>query len=561
MAKMSGAQMVVKSLEAAGVDAMFGIPGGTVIHLYDAIYDSKINHILMRHEQAASHAADGYARVSGRPGVCIATSGPGATNLVTGIATANLDSSPMVAITGQVATGVIGTDAFQEADVIGATLPLVKHSMQVRQPEQVPTAIKKAFYIASTGRPGPVLVDIPADVQRGMGEFKYPDEVEFPGYHPDTVVNLDQLDKAVELLESAQRPVIFAGGGVIRSGAAPKLTDFAEKMDIPVTTTLIGKGAFPESHPMGLALGMAGMHGHPVANRALMGADVILAVGTRFSDRTTGDRGSFATKARIIHIDVDPAEIDKAIGTNVWLIGDAGQVLDALAASMKKKKYGHANWLDELAEIRAEEPMPKLAEDGAIAPWHVLEALREITGGSAIVTTEVGQNQMWAAQHYRVEEPRRFVTSGGLGTMGFGFPAAIGAAYACPKQYVCCIAGDGSLMMNIQELDTCARYNIPVKVILLNNVCLGNVRMWQEVFYNKRYSNTIYSRDPDFVQLAEGMGVKGWEASKPEQIVPTLEAALAHDGPALINFHIPQEDEVLPMVAPGTPLDKMIFGF
>ena len=561
MAKLRGSEMVVKSLEAEGVETMFGIPGGQVIDLYDAIYDTKIKHILMRHEQAAAHAADGYARVSGRPGVCIATSGPGATNLVTGIATANLDSVPMVAITGQVATNVIGTDGFQEADIIGATLPLVKHSMQVRSPEQIPVAIKKAFYIASTGRQGPVLVDVPADIQKKVGEFKYPNKVEFPGYHPEQALNVDQLDEAVSLLEHAQRPVIFAGGGVIRSGAAAKLTDFAEKHEIPVTTTLLGKGAFPESHPLGLALGMAGMHGYPVANTALMNADVILAIGVRFSDRTTGQRNSFASKAKIIHIDMDPAEIDKAIGSDVWLTGDAGQIIDLLRSAVKKRRRGYADWLEHLEEVRKNEPMPKPRREGAIAAWQVLETLREITGGDAIVTTEVGQNQMWTAQHYKVEEPRRFVTSGGLGTMGFGFPAAIGAAFACPRQPVCCVAGDGSLMMNIQELDTCARYDIPVKIILLNNVCLGNVRMWQELFYNKRYSDTVYTKDPDFVKIAEGMGVKGMKASKPEEVRKTLEDALAYKGPVLVDFQIPQEDEVFPMVVPGTPLDKMLFEF
>ncbi len=497
--------MVVKSLEAEGVDTIFGLPGGTVIHLYDAIYDSKINHVLMRHEQAASHAADGYARVSGKPGVCVATSGPGATNLVTGIATANLDSVPMVAITGQVATTVIGTDAFQEADIMGATIPLVKHSMQVRTPEQIPTAIKKAFYIASTGRPGPVLIDVPADVQKGFGEFEYPDKISFLGYDPGRGADLSQLDDAVSLLEHAERPVIFAGGGVIRSGAAGKLTELAEKLEIPVVTSLLGKGAFPESHPLGLSLGMAGMHGHPVANRALMTADVILAIGSRFSDRTTGKRSSFASEAKIIHIDLDPAEIDKAIGSEVWLVGDAGKIVDAITGSMKKKYFDRSHWLEELEMIRQKEPLPRNKYAGEIAPWQVIETLREITGGKSVLTTEVGQHQMWAALHYKVEEPRRFVTSGGLGTMGFGFPSAIGAALACPGQHVCCIAGDGSFMMNIQELDTCARYNIPVKVFILNNSCLGMVRQWQQLFfYEHRYSNTIYNRNPDFVKIAEG---------------------------------------------------------
>lgn len=558
MSKMCGAEMVVKSLEAEGVDTMFGLPGGTVIHLYDAIYGSKINHILMRHEQAAAHAADGYARVSGRPGVCIATSGPGATNLVTGIATANMDSVPMIAITGQVATNVIGTDAFQEADIMGITLPVVKHSMQVRTPEQIAPAMKKAFYLASTGRQGPVLVDIPVDVQKNFGEFVYPDKVDFRGYHPETALDISRLDEAVSMLERAQRPVIFAGGGVIRSGAAAKLTNFAEKLEIPVVTSLLGKGAFPESHPLGLSLGMAGMHGHPVANRALMGADVILAIGSRFSDRSTGNRARFGADAKIIHIDLDQAEIDKTIGTDVWLIGDAGYILDIFFKSMKKKNYDRKIWFEDIDQMRKKEPLPRDEIEGAIAPWQVIETLREVTGGKAIVTTEVGQHQMWTAQHYRVEEPRRFVTSGGLGTMGFGFPAAIGAALACPKQHICCIAGDGSFMMNIQELDTCARHNIPVKVFILNNSCLGMVRQWQQLFYDHRYSNTIYSRDPDFVKIAEGMGVKGFSATQPDEIRKTIEAALEVPGPALVDFRIPQGALVLPMVPPGGAIDKMI---
>ncbi len=560
MAKMNGAQMVVKALEDEGVSTLFGLPGGTVIHLYDALYDSKLNHILMRHEQAASHAADGYARTSGKPGVCIATSGPGATNLVTGIATANLDSVPMVAITGQVATTMIGTDAFQEADIVGASLPLVKHSFQVRTPDQVQSTIHKAFYVASTGRPGPVLVDVPADVQKGMGDYKYSTELDFLGYHPENLYDVKQLEAAVSLIEHAERPVIFAGGGVIRSGASELLIDFALKYEIPVTTTLLGKGAFPESHPSGLALGMAGMHGHPAANHALMGADVIIAIGSRFSDRTTGNRQRFAADAKIIHIDLDAAEIDKAIETDVWLVGDASRVLEALSEAMKKKIADHGGWNKTLAEIREKEPMPRPVYSGEIAPWQVLETLHDLTDGEAVVTTEVGQNQMWAAQHFRAEAPRRFLSSGGLGTMGFGFPAAIGAAYACPGQTVCCIAGDGSLMMNIQELDTCARYDIPVKVILLNNACLGNVRQWQQFFYDHRYSNTIYNRTPDFVKIAEAMGVPGYSASQPDELRQTLEKALAEPGPALIDIRIPQGALVVPMVYPGNSLDNMVTG-
>ena len=558
MAKMNGAQMMVKALEDEGVSTLFGIPGGTVIHLYDALYDSKLNHILMRHEQAAAHAADGYARAGGRPGVCIATSGPGATNLLTGIATANPDSVPLVAITGQVAQSVIGTDAFQEADMIGASLPFVKHSFQLHSVDAIQSTVHKAFYIAASGRPGPVLIDFPADVQKASGDYQYSTQLDFMGYHPENNYNVARLDEAVSLIEHAERPVIFAGGGVVCSGASELLTEFALKYEIPVTTTLLGKGAFPESHPSGLALGMAGMHGHPVANRALMAADVVVAIGSRFSDRTTGNRQRFAADAKIIHIDLDPAEIDKTVESDVWLIGDAGRVLEAIMGAMRKKIADHSEWNKTLADIRRKEPMPHSSYEGEIAPWQALEAFCEITDHKAIITTEVGQNQMWAAQHCKVEAPRRFLSSGGLGTMGFGFPAAIGAAYACPGQTVCCVAGDGSLMMNIQELDTCARYNIPVKIMLLNNACLGNVRQWQYLFYNCRYSNTIYTRNPDFVALSESMGVPAFSVSSPGELRPAIEKMLAEPGPALLDVRIPQGAMVLPMVYPGDSIDNMV---
>ena len=558
MAKMNGAQMMVKALEDEGVSTLFGIPGGTVIHLYDALYDSKLNHILMRHEQAAAHAADGYARAGGRPGVCIATSGPGATNLLTGIATANLDSVPLVAITGQVAQSVIGTDAFQEADMIGASLPFVKHSFQLHSVDAIQSTVHKAFYIAASGRPGPVIIDFPADVQKASGDYQYSTQLDFMGYHPENNYNVARLDEAVSLIEHAERPVIFAGGGVVCSGASELLTEFALKYEIPVTTTLLGKGAFPESHPSGLALGMAGMHGHPVANRALMAADVVVAIGSRFSDRTTGNRQRFAADAKIIHIDLDPAEIDKTVESDVWLIGDAGRVLEAIMGAMRKKIADHSEWNKTLADIRRKEPMPHSSYEGEIAPWQALEAFCEITDHKAIITTEVGQNQMWAAQHCKVEAPRRFLSSGGLGTMGFGFPAAIGAAYACPGQTVCCVAGDGSLMMNIQELDTCARYNIPVKIMLLNNACLGNVRQWQYLFYNCRYSNTIYTRNPDFVALSESMGVPAFSVSSPGELRPAIEKMLAEPGPALLDVRIPQGAMVLPMVYPGDSIDNMV---
>ena len=558
MAKMNGAQMMVKALEDEGVSTLFGIPGGTVIHLYDALYDSKLNHILMRHEQAAAHAADGYARAGGRPDSRALRGPGGATNLLTGIATANLDSVPLVAITGQVAQSVIGTDAFQEADMIGASLPFVKHSFQLHSVDAIQSTVHKAFYIAASGRPGPVLIDFPADVQKASGDYQYSTQLDFMGYHPENNYNVARLDEAVSLIEHAERPVIFAGGGVVCSGASELLTEFALKYEIPVTTTLLGKGAFPESHPSGLALGMAGMHGHPVANRALMAADVVVAIGSRFSDRTTGNRQRFAADAKIIHIDLDPAEIDKTVESDVWLIGDAGRVLEAIMGAMRKKIADHSEWNKTLADIRRKEPMPHSSYEGEIAPWQALEAFCEITDHKAIITTEVGQNQMWAAQHCKVEAPRRFLSSGGLGTMGFGFPAAIGAAYACPGQTVCCVAGDGSLMMNIQELDTCARYNIPVKIMLLNNACLGNVRQWQYLFYNCRYSNTIYTRNPDFVALSESMGVPAFSVSSPGELRPAIEKMLAEPGPALLDVRIPQGAMVLPMVYPGDSIDNMV---
>ena len=453
--KLTGAQILVKSLEAEKVSTIFGLPGGQVIPLYNALYDAKFNNILVRHEQAAAHAADGYSRASERVGVCIATSGPGATNLVTGIATAYMDSVPMVAITGQVPVTVLGTDAFQEADIIGGTMSFIKHSLQIHNPDDIPAMIKKAFYIASTGRPGPVLVDLPSNVQTAEGEFVWPKKLSLPGYHPDELNNLDKLDEAVSALEKAKRPVIYAGGGVLRSHASKQLSAIAKQLNAPVVTTLMGKGALPESHPH--VLGMAGMHGTPVSNRALQAADVILAIGTRLSDRTTGSSETFAPKAKIIHIDRDPAEVDKRIVTDIWLIGDAGKILTALSKALTPKIPERKEWYAFLDKIKKKEPMPQQAFPGAITPWQVLETLNEVTKGDITLTTEVGQHQMWAAQYFRVEEPNHFITSGGLGAMGFGFPAAMGAHFARPDRPVVCIAGDGSFMMNIQELDTCAR--------------------------------------------------------------------------------------------------------
>lgn len=554
---MNGAQITVRSLEEAGVNTIFGLPGGTVIPLYDALYDSSIQHILVRHEQAAAHAADAFSRAGNKTGVCMATSGPGATNLVTGIATACQDSSPMVAITGQVGTRAIGTDAFQEAHILGITLPVVKHSMQVRHPDEIPHAIAGAFHIASTGRPGPVLVDIPVDVQKSQGQFSWPTQLNFPGYRPEAEEDLSNVDKAISLIRSAARPVILAGNGVIVANAAPELMALASELEIPVATSLLGKGAFPESHS--LSLGMVGMHGRPVANRAMGLADLIIVIGARFSDRSTGRKDRFASQARVIHLDLDPAEIDKSVGADVWLLGNASKLMDTLRLAVRGTQcVNHREWLAELAMMNDREPLQRDISHTEIKPWHIMSALYDATGGEALVTTEVGQHQMWAALYYKSDHARRFITSGGLGTMGFGFPAAMGAHFARPDLPVFCIAGDGSFMMNIQELDTCARYQIPVKILLLDNGCLGMVRQWQEMFFDQRYSNTLYGRQPDFVKMAESMGVSAFSVRSPKEVRKAMERALATPGPVLVHLPIPQSEKVLPITPAGAPLDEMI---
>ena len=554
---MNGAQITVRSLEEAGVNTIFGLPGGTVIPLYDALYDSSIQHILVRHEQAAAHAADGFSRAGNKTGVCLATSGPGATNLVTGIATAFQDSSPMVAITGQVGTRAIGTDAFQEAHILGITLPVVKHSIQVRHPDEIPHAIAGAFHIASTGRPGPVLVDIPVDIQKAQGQFTWPTHLNFPGYNPEMEEDLSSLDKAISLIRSAARPVILAGNGVIVANAAPELMALATELEIPVATSLLGKGAFPESHTF--SLGMVGMHGRPVANRAMGLADLIIVIGARFSDRSTGRKDRFASQARVIHLDLDPAEIDKSVGADVWLLGNASKLMDTLRLAVRGTQCAnHREWLAELAMMNDREPLQRDVSHTEIKPWHIMSALYDATGGEAVVTTEVGQHQMWAALYYKSDHARRFLTSGGLGTMGFGFPSAMGAHFARPDLPVFCIAGDGSFMMNIQELDTCARYQIPVKILLLDNGCLGMVRQWQEMFFDQRYSNTLYSRQPDFVKMAESMGVSAFSVRSPKEVRKAMERALATPGPVLVHLPIPQSEKVLPITPAGAPLDEMI---
>ncbi|MDR3332026.1 MAG: biosynthetic-type acetolactate synthase large subunit [Synergistaceae bacterium] len=555
--ELTGAQILMKSLEDEGVETIFGIPGGTVIPLYDAIFDSPIKHVLVRHEQAAAHAADGYSRAGDKVGVCVATSGPGATNLVTGIATAYMDSSPLVAVTGQVATGSIGTDVFQEAFILGISLPIVKHSLQVRSPDEIPQAIGDAMYIASTGRPGPVIVDFPVDVQRAKCGYERPKEVNYPGYSADLPEELDNLDMAAAMIRDAKRPLVIAGNGVNISRAFEPMKNFSEKLELPVATSLLGKGSIPGDHPN--AIGMVGMHGNAAVNRALSKADVLIVVGSRLSDRSTGKHADFAQKARVIHIDLDVAEIDKNIETHLYLIGDAGRILDLLTA----EAAGHDSperraWREEIRVMDENEPLRREANDGAVYPWQIMDALSDVLKDEAIVTTEVGQHQMWAAQYYKSLHPRRFLTSGGLGTMGFGLPASIGAHFARPDLPIVCIAGDGSAMMNIQELDTYARYGLPIKVLLLDNNCLGMVRQWQQLFYDERFSHTIYTRCPDFVKIAHGMGVEAFTADDPGNLRRSIERAIETPGPVLVHIPIPQRQNVFPMVPAGASLSEMI---
>ena len=559
---MKGSQIIIETLQREGVDVVFGYPGGSVIPLYDALYDSDLRHILTRHEQGAAHAADGYARASGKVGVCIATSGPGACNLVTGIANAYMDSVPLVAITGQVRTDLIGTDAFQEADITGITLPIVKHSYLVKDIRHLERILREAFYIARTGRPGPVLVDVPVDISVAETEYdpNKPPKLALPGYKPTVKGHPKQIKLAAAAIAEAERPLIYAGGGVISAGAAEELGQLARLGRIPVTTTLTGIGCFPEDEP--LSLGMLGMHGTRYANYAVTHCDLILAVGVRFDDRVTGKIEAFAPEAKVIHVDVDPAEVGKNVTVDIPIVGDAHWVLSALLGELKKHDLAAdrlSSWMRQIEEWKASEPL-RLREDagGEIMPEFVVQRLWEITKGEALITTEVGQNQMWAAQYYLVRHPRQFITSGGLGTMGFGFPAAIGAKVARPDALVVDIAGDGSFQMNIQELATAVANNIPVKVCILNNRCLGMVRQWQELFWNKRYSQTCFECQPDFVRVAEGYGAEGYRATRPDEVDEVLRAALASDRPAVIDMQVKQECNVYPMVPAGSSLLDML---
>jgi len=550
--KKSGAEILVESLLAQGVDTIFGYPGGAALPIYDVLYEADITHYLTRHEQGAAHAADGYARASGKPGVCLATSGPGATNLVTGIANAYMDSIPMVAFTGQVPTSLLGKDSFQEADITGITLPITKHNYIVKDVKDLGRVVKEAFHIATTGRPGPVLVDIPRDVSGAVTEYEDPGPVFLPGYSPVTKPDPQQISRAVRAITEAERPVIYAGGGVVNSGAHNELKELAEKMLMPVATTLMGLGGFPGNHP--LSVGMLGMHGSKYANYAISDCDLLVAVGVRFDDRVTGKLDSFAPKARVIHIDIDPAEIGKNVRVDFPVVGDVKQCLREILDRLQPRV--ESAWNGTINKWKKEYPM-SYRENGRIKPQQVIEEMFNVTKGQARITTEVGQHQMWAAQFYTYTRPRSFISSGGLGTMGFGFPAAMGVQVACPGETVFDIAGDGSFQMNIQELATVVHYNLPVKVAILNNGYLGMVRQWQELFYNRRYSYSEMA-NPDFAKVAEAYGAVGIKVTKPSDVRPALEHALSVDKPVVMDFIIDPEENVLPMVPPGEAINKML---
>ncbi len=553
--KKTGAEVILESLRKEKVEVVFGILGGAVLPVFDAMYDFPIKFILTRHEQGAAHMADGYARATGKAGVCMATSGPGGTNLVTGIATAHMDSIPIVAITGQVFTTMIGNDAFQEADITGITRPITKHNYLVKKVDDLADIIKEAFYIASTGRPGPVLIDVPKDVQMAETSYKYPSEIKLRSYKPTYTGHIRQIKKAAEAIAKAERPIIYAGGGVISSGAADELTRLARKTNIPVTTTLLGLGGFPETDK--LSLGMLGMHGTQYANHAIMESDLIIAIGARFDDRVTGKIDEFAPEAEIIHIDIDPSSISKNVQVDIPIVGDAKLILRELMKYVDKKEPGP--WHKRINNWKKKYPL-SYKKDGKLRPQFVIEQIYEVTNGEAIITTEVGQNQMWAAQFYKYTEPRTFLSSGGLGTMGYGFPAGIGAQVGCPKKIVFDIAGDGSFQMNIQELATAVVNKIPVKVAILNNQYLGMVRQWQELFYKKRYSHTSLAGGPDFVKVAQAYGACGICVKKKDEVRPALKKALSVDGPVVMDFRVVEEENVYPMVPAGAAVNQMISG-
>lgn len=558
--KLKGSQILMETMKQEGVDVIFGFPGGAVIDIYDALVKTDIRHILVRHEQGAVHAADAYARTSGRVGVCLVTSGPGATNTVSGIASAYLDSVPLIILTGQVPTQLIGNDAFQEVDIVGITRPITKHNYLVTRIEELAKTIKEAFYIAGSGRPGPVLIDLPKDVMQATTDYKPVKKVNLKSYNPTYKPNGKQLQKVVELIRKAKKPLVFAGGGVILSKASKELTAFARKIQAPVTTTLMGLGGFPAKDP--LWLGMIGMHGTYRANMSSSECDLLIAIGVRFDDRVTGKIDEFASKAKVVHIDIDPTSIRKTISVTIPIVGDckiALTYLNRLLKEDRRKRFeeNRGPWFRQIEEWQSTKPLA-YHQDKIIKPQFVVEKLYELTKGEAIVTTEVGQNQMWAAQFYHFNYPNHFVTSGGLGCMGFGLPAAIGAQAAFPNKVVIDIAGDGSIQMNIQELATAVQCNLPVKIAILNNGYLGMVRQWQELFYEKEYACTCMDGAPDFVKLAEAYGAVGLRATKPEEVEAVINKALSSSRPVIMDFVVDSEEGVYPMVPAGAPITDML---
>ncbi|OEH84411.1 acetolactate synthase, large subunit, biosynthetic type [Desulfuribacillus stibiiarsenatis] len=554
--KINGAQMVIECLKQEGVDLVFGYPGGAIMKVYDALYDSGLKHILARHEQGAIHAADGYARATGKVGVCIATSGPGATNLVTGIATAYMDSVPLVCITGQVGTDLLGTDAFQEADITGITMPITKHNYLVKHIKEIPRVMKEAFHIARTGRPGPVLIDFCKDVGVQLAEFSYPDSVYIRSYNPTYAPNKGQIKKLAKVIKEAKKPLIMTGGGMIRSNASNELYKVAKTANIPVVSTFNGLGAFPGSDE--LHLGMLGMHGTIAANWAVNECDLLLNFGARFDDRVTGKLDEFAKHAKIVHVDIDPAEIGKNISAHIPIVGDLKNVLEALIEHVEPLDI--EEWRTQVKFWKSEYPLTYLKGDGKLRPQFVIDTICQKTDSKAIIATDVGQHQMWTSQYYTFNEANQFFSSGGLGTMGYGLPAAIGAQLGRPERQTICISGDGSVQMNIQELATISEHQIPLKLAILNNGALGMVRQWQEMFFQKRYSQTIFKGHPDFVKLAEAYSIKAFRATTPEEAEQIIDEALAFEGPCVLEFVVEQSENVFPFIPPGAPVENMMRG-
>ncbi len=561
--KLKGCDILIEALKKQGVDAIFGYSGGAALHIFDSLYkfndahgDDGLKLVMTRHEQGATHAADGYARVTGKAGVVLATSGPGATNCVTGIATAQMDSIPMVVITGQVPSTLIGNDAFQETDFVGVTRPIVKHSYLVLRAEDVARTVREAFHIAETGRPGPVVIDFPKDVQMGEVEWEWPEQVDIRGYKPKLDGHRRQIRRAADLIMAAERPLIYGGGGIVLGEASPEFRELVWKTQIPTTVTLMGLGALPETDP--LALKMPGMHGSRAANYAFQDCDLIIAIGSRFDDRVTGKLDKFAPNAKIIHIDIDPSAISKNVQVDVPIVGHVKRVIPLLTEMVDKTDID--TWRHQCANWKERYPFRYEPKPDTIMPQQVIEEVWDITRGDAILTTDVGQHQMWAGQHYQHVEPRRWLTSGGLGTMGFGMPAALGAQIAAPDDLVVCISGDGSIIMNIQELTTLKTERLNVKTVILNNNWLGMVRQWQELLYEERYSASDLHDNPDFAKIAEAFGVRGITVSHPDELRPALEEAFDYDGPVVMDIHVDETENVYPMVPAGAALDEMVGG-